>query len=167
MHGRGGELAAKVALSACLLHLPWSKRGVDDHDIESCDVNSEWPLLNFRDDIGFGPKWSRTKAEICETTDRFTVIGLQDFSDIYPLQLSLLPACLTHSIARQSLRLVQSRSSRQERAASTMKTARYGKSGVQRVATPSVLATASSSRPQGGLICRAGRLEIPGEHGLE
>ena len=49
-----------------------------------------FPWLNVRDNIGFGPKSrGRTKAEIRETTDRFTeLIGLQNFSDVYPHQLS-------------------------------------------------------------------------------
>jgi NitT/TauT family transport system ATP-binding protein len=49
-----------------------------------------FPWLNVRDNIGFGPKSrGRTKAEISETTDRFTeLIGLQNFADVYPHQLS-------------------------------------------------------------------------------
>ena len=49
-----------------------------------------FPWLNVRDNIGFGPKSrGRTKAEIRETTDRFIeLIGLQDFADVYPHQLS-------------------------------------------------------------------------------
>src|SRR5215217_8033821 len=49
-----------------------------------------FPWLNVRDNIGFGPKSrGRTRAEIRETTDRFTeLIGLQDFADVYPHQLS-------------------------------------------------------------------------------
>jgi NitT/TauT family transport system ATP-binding protein len=49
-----------------------------------------FPWLNVRDNIGFGPKSrGRPKAEIRETTDRFTeLIGLQDFADVYPHQLS-------------------------------------------------------------------------------
>ena len=49
-----------------------------------------FPWLNVRDNIGFGPKSrGRPKAEIRETTDRFTeLIGLQNFADVYPHQLS-------------------------------------------------------------------------------
>jgi len=49
-----------------------------------------FPWLNVRDNIGFGPKSrGRTRAEIRETTDRFTeLIGLQNFADVYPHQLS-------------------------------------------------------------------------------
>jgi NitT/TauT family transport system ATP-binding protein len=49
-----------------------------------------FPWLNVRDNIGFGPKSrGRTKAEIRETTERFTeLIGLQNFADVYPHQLS-------------------------------------------------------------------------------
>ena len=49
-----------------------------------------FPWLNVRDNIGFGPKSrGRSKAEIRETTDRFTdLIGLQNFADVYPHQLS-------------------------------------------------------------------------------
>jgi NitT/TauT family transport system ATP-binding protein len=49
-----------------------------------------FPWLNVRDNIGFGPKSrGRTKAEIRQTTDRFIeLIGLQNFADVYPHQLS-------------------------------------------------------------------------------
>src|SRR5207248_11483651 len=49
-----------------------------------------FPWLNVRDNIGFGPKSrGRPKAEIRETTDRFIeLIGLQNFADVYPHQLS-------------------------------------------------------------------------------
>src|SRR6476469_5810593 len=49
-----------------------------------------FPWLNVRDNIGFGPKSRRrTKAEIRQTTDRFIeLVGLQNFSDVYPHQLS-------------------------------------------------------------------------------
>src|SRR4029078_8141637 len=49
-----------------------------------------FPWLNVRDNIGFGQKSrGRTKAEIRQTTDRFIeLVGLQNFSDVYPHQLS-------------------------------------------------------------------------------
>src|ERR1700754_909414 len=49
-----------------------------------------FPWLNFRDNIGLGP-YSRgpTTAEILETSDRFIeLVGLQNFADVYPHQLS-------------------------------------------------------------------------------
>jgi NitT/TauT family transport system ATP-binding protein len=49
-----------------------------------------FPWLNVRHNIGFGPKSrGRTKAEIRDTVDRFIeLIGLQDFADVFPHQLS-------------------------------------------------------------------------------
>jgi NitT/TauT family transport system ATP-binding protein len=49
-----------------------------------------FPWLNVRDNIGFGPKSrGRPRGEITETTDRFIeLVGLQNFSDVYPHQLS-------------------------------------------------------------------------------
>jgi NitT/TauT family transport system ATP-binding protein len=49
-----------------------------------------FPWLTVRDNIGFGPKSrGRTKAEIRDTVDRFVeLIGLQDFADVFPHQLS-------------------------------------------------------------------------------
>src|SRR5207302_5528746 len=48
------------------------------------------PWLNVRDNIGFGPKSrGRTRTEIRNTSDRFIeLVGLQDFADVYPHQLS-------------------------------------------------------------------------------
>jgi NitT/TauT family transport system ATP-binding protein len=49
-----------------------------------------FPWLNVRDNIGFGPKSrGRARAEIRETTDHFIeLVGLQNFADVYPHQLS-------------------------------------------------------------------------------
>ena len=49
-----------------------------------------FPWLNVRDNIGFGPKSrGRAKSEINETCARFIeLVGLQDFADVYPHQLS-------------------------------------------------------------------------------
>ena len=49
-----------------------------------------FPWLNVRDNIGFGPKSrGRSTAEIRETTDRFIeLVGLRQFADVYPHQLS-------------------------------------------------------------------------------
>src|SRR3954447_9503458 len=49
-----------------------------------------FPWLDVRDNIGFGPKSrGRTRAEIRQTTDRFIeLVGLQNFADVYPHQLS-------------------------------------------------------------------------------
>ena len=49
-----------------------------------------FPWLNVRENIGFGPRSrGRIKAEIRETTDRFIeLVGLQNFADVYPHQLS-------------------------------------------------------------------------------
>ena len=49
-----------------------------------------FPWLNVRDNIGFGPKSrGRARSEINETCERFIeLVGLQDFADVYPHQLS-------------------------------------------------------------------------------
>jgi NitT/TauT family transport system ATP-binding protein len=49
-----------------------------------------FPWLNVRDNIGFGPKSrGRSTAEIRNTTERFIeLVGLKNFADVYPHQLS-------------------------------------------------------------------------------
>jgi NitT/TauT family transport system ATP-binding protein len=49
-----------------------------------------FPWLNVRDNIGFGPKSrGRPRDEIKGTAERFIeLVGLQNFSDVYPHQLS-------------------------------------------------------------------------------
>jgi NitT/TauT family transport system ATP-binding protein len=49
-----------------------------------------FPWLTVRDNVGFGPRSrGRPKQEIKETTERFIeLVGLQNFADLYPHQLS-------------------------------------------------------------------------------
>jgi NitT/TauT family transport system ATP-binding protein len=49
-----------------------------------------FPWLTVRDNIGFGPKSrGRPRSEIKETTEHFIeLVGLQNFADLYPHQLS-------------------------------------------------------------------------------